>query len=164
MIRALTLIFLFTDSLCFRCYQCFSHLSWEDCNKHAIKTDECKPPNVCFMAHRIIQRKGQQRHNFIKACYSPRWCPQERCRQTTQTSVDGSWCETKCCKEKDLCNTGMTPSWERAYVGKESAVNQNVPHKVCLLITVLLAMLTAWLGFFTLFSLICNNERSWTIA
>ncbi|RMX44274.1 hypothetical protein pdam_00019155 [Pocillopora damicornis] len=120
---------LVSNSLCFRCYQCFSHLSWEDCNKHAIKTDECKPPKVCYMAHRIFQRKGQQRHNFIKACYSPRWCPQERCRQTTQTSVDGSWCETKCCKEKDLCNTGMTPSWERAYVGKESAVNQNVPHK-----------------------------------
>ena len=73
------------------------------------------------MSHRMSKQNGQQKHSFSKACYNPDWCPEERCRQT-ENRVDSSWCETKCCKDKDFCNDGMTRSWEQAYYGKAASV------------------------------------------
>ena len=130
----------FTGSFCLRCYQCYSNLSWEDCNKHAIETGECESPNVCLMIHQMFKRKEQQQHNFIKACYNPVWCLPDKCRQTEQSRVDGSWCEAKCCIEEDFCNDGMTPSWERAY-GKE-ATSVTAPCNISCLIVGLLALCT----------------------
>lgn len=133
------------DASGLRCLQCFSNLSWKDCNKHAAKNvSECKPPKVCFMSHRIFKRNGQQEHQFIKACYNPDWCPEEKCRETFKKQLDGSWCETKCCKDEDFCNSGMTRSWEEAYGGE--AASFTIPSTFCL-ITGLLALFMRELGF-----------------
>ena len=110
----LNLLILLLDAWLLRCLQCFSDLSWKDCNKQAAKnTSECKPPKVCFMSHRIFKRNGQQEHQFIKACYDPDLCPEEKCRGTFKKQLEGSWCETKCCKYEDFCNSGMTRSWKK---------------------------------------------------
>ncbi|KAL9982881.1 hypothetical protein ACROYT_G004991 [Oculina patagonica] len=126
----LMFISLVSDSLCLRCLQCYSSMSWEDCNKHAKKTGECKPPKVCFMSHRMFKRNGQQVHQFSKACYNPDWCSEEKCRKT-ENRVDSSWCETNCCKDKDFCNSGITRSWESAYYGNAPSVA--APFKLCVI-------------------------------
>jgi len=61
------------------------------------------------MSHRIFKRNGQQEHQFIKACYNPYWCVEE-CSETFHRQLEGAWCETKCCKDEDFCNAGMTRS------------------------------------------------------
>jgi len=96
------------------------------------------------MSHRIFKRNGQQEHQFIKACYNPDWCPEEKCRETFKKQLDGSWCETKCCKDEDFCNSGMTRSWEEAYGGE--AASFTIPSTFCL-ITGLLALFMRELGF-----------------
>lgn len=139
-------LFIFLDSSCLRCLQCFSNLSWKDCNKHAIKTNECKPPKVCYMSHRMFKRNGQQEHQFIKACYNPDWCPEEKCRETFERQLESSWCETKCCKDEDFCNAGMTRSWEKAYGGKAASFSS--PSTLCLIMIqagLLVLFMTAWI-------------------
>ena len=104
----------FIDCSCLRCFKCFSSASWEDCNQHTREVI-CDEEEICFMAHRIFKIGKQQHHNFIKDCYFPEWCPAEMCRKTGKRNVNGSWCETKCCDFRNMCNTGVTPLWERQH-------------------------------------------------
>lgn len=90
------------------------------------------------MSHRMFKRNGQQEHQFIKACYNPDWCSEEKCRETFQKQLEGSWCETKCCKDEDFCNAGMTPSWEKTYGGK--AASLTTPSALCVIQAGLLAL------------------------
>ena len=87
------------------CFQCWSKISWDDCDKSSVKV-ACsnEEDHVCLKltAHRWDKKNGTKTGHvlplYAKYCSPPKACSTEECDEM------GWNCQIDCCNQ-DMCNS-----------------------------------------------------------